>query len=97
MEGAKNYYIARPMPVGKASCLECHTSPETAPPKQVELYGREGGYGWKLGEIVGAQIVYVPATQAFRSDPRQTVAILGGLGGVFVLGGLIAVVLLRRA
>src|SRR5262249_14349187 len=64
IEGRRVFYIARPMAVKDAKCLDCHRTPEEAPPKQVELYGREGGYGWKMGEIVAAQMVYVPVSEA---------------------------------
>ena len=94
---ARLFYIARPMAVKSRTCLDCHTTPEMAPPKQVELYGREGGYGWKMDEVVAAQMVYVPVSEAFRSDPKTTYWVIGTLAGMFVLaaGGL--VVMLRKA
>jgi hypothetical protein len=97
MGGVKTYWIARPMPVSAQSCLDCHTTPETAPPEQVALYGRESGYGWKLGEIVAAQVVYVPVSEALRHDRRWAVGVLGVLAGLFVLGGVASVVALRKA
>jgi hypothetical protein len=36
--------------------------PAAAPPAMLIQYGSMNGFGWKLGEIVGAQIVSVPAT-----------------------------------
>jgi hypothetical protein len=54
--------------------LECHSTPDKAPAEIVKLYGRVNGFGWKEGEIIGAQIVSVPAIvsekivdSAFRS------------------------------
>jgi serine/threonine protein kinase len=91
------YYLARPMTIKDARCLECHTTPEMAPPKQVEMYSHEGGYGWKMNEVVAAQVVYVPVSSAFRSDPTATYWVVGSLIGVFmtVMAGI--VVGLRRA
>ena len=95
--GQRTFYIARPMPVTDAKCLDCHTTPETAPKRQVEMYGREGGYGWKMHEIIATQVVYVPVSEAFRADRSRGLVILGSLAGVFLVGGLVSALLLRRA
>ena len=70
----KMLYLAHPIQIKDPACLSCHTTPELAPASMVKLYGRANGFGWKLGEIVGAQIVAVPmslpiqnADQAFRT------------------------------
>jgi HAMP domain-containing protein len=54
-------YLARPIKAVE-SCLECHSTPGRAPASMVSLYGRQNGFGWKLNEIIGAQIVSVPLT-----------------------------------
>ncbi len=96
-QGTRVFYIARPMAIKDGKCLDCHTTPDVAPPKQVELYGREGGYGWKMGEVIAAQMVYVPVSEAFRADSRTTFWVIGTLAGTFVLAALGLVVALRRA
>lgn len=52
-------YIAHPLVVTKP-CLECHSEPKVAPPAMLAVYGSANGFGWKLGEVIGAQIVSVP-------------------------------------
>jgi len=52
-------YLAKPL-VAKASCLECHSTPDKAPPALIRIYGANNGFGWKEGETIGAQIVSVP-------------------------------------
>jgi serine/threonine protein kinase len=91
------YYIARPMVIKDMRCLDCHTTPEMAPPKQIEMYGRDGGYGWKMNEVVAAQMVYVPVGAAFQTDPTATYWVVGSMIGVFmtVMAGI--VVGLKRA
>ncbi len=66
-------YLARPI-AAVQGCLECHGTPATAPPTEVATYGTANGFGWKLNEVIGAQIVSVPtevplaiAHQAFRT------------------------------
>ena len=39
----------------------CHSTVAAAPKTMVELYGQANGFGWKLNEIVGAQIASVPS------------------------------------
>jgi hypothetical protein len=57
---ATDYRYTRPIYV-KESCLKCHASPDTAPIRVVELYGRERGYNYKVGELAGVISVRVPA------------------------------------
>lgn len=52
-------YLAHPIRATR-ECLQCHSSPEAAPAGLVAVYGTDNGFGWKLNEIVGAQIVSVP-------------------------------------
>jgi HAMP domain-containing protein len=60
--GGKALYLARPIQIKDPNCLSCHTSAAEAPKTMVELYGPANGFGWKLNEIIGAQIVSVPST-----------------------------------
>lgn len=64
--GGDLFYIARPLAIKKESCLRCHSTPENAPASQIATYGRENGFGWQLNEIVGAQIISVPASEVIK-------------------------------
>lgn len=74
-EGAETVlYIARPLQIKNEKCLTCHSTTDVAPAALVRDYGATGGFGWKLNEIVGAQMVTVPvsipygrAEQTFRT------------------------------
>ena len=60
--------LARPL-VNKPACLECHATAASAPASMVALYGSENGFGWKPGEIIGAQVVSVPmSASAVRAE-----------------------------
>ena len=70
----KSFYIARPMQIKAEACLYCHSTVDAAPKTLVEQYGPANGFGWKMNEVVGAQIVSVPtdvplarANAAFRT------------------------------
>ena len=69
--GGQFLVLARPLKVGSQACLTCHSTPEAAPATMVALYGSQNGFGWKLGEVVGAQVVSiplgVPLSRAYRA------------------------------
>ena len=52
-------YLANPIKA-KMECLACHGTSAVAPKALIAVYGSANGFGWKEGEIVGAQIVSVP-------------------------------------
>ena len=59
--GGKSLYLARAIQITDPACLSCHNTVSEAPKTMVELYGPANGFGWKLNEIIGAQIVSVPS------------------------------------
>lgn len=59
-------YVAQPIQIKQQSCLQCHSSPEVAPPELIKTYGDSKGFGWKLNEIVGTRLISVP-----MSVPQQ--------------------------
>ncbi|MGH8799553.1 MAG: c-type heme family protein [Casimicrobiaceae bacterium] len=58
----RSLYLARPIQIKDAACLTCHSTPDAAPRTMIETYGSANGFGWKLNDIVGAQIVSVPTS-----------------------------------
>jgi protein-histidine pros-kinase len=54
-------FLAQPIVIKDGACLVCHSTVAAAPKTMVELYGQANGFGWKLNEIVGAQIASVPS------------------------------------
>lgn len=59
-------HLARPVRPS-VDCMSCHGSPTTAPGGLINRYGKAGGFGWRVGETVGAQIVSVPMTHALTT------------------------------
>ena len=82
--GGEIFYIARPLKIEKESCLRCHSLPNAAPASLVASYGSDNGFGWKLNEIVGAQIISVPSSQVFDSA-RQLLYLVMGKVVIFLL------------
>ncbi|MFL6564454.1 MAG: DUF3365 domain-containing protein [Burkholderiales bacterium] len=87
-------YIARPIQIRDGACLACHSTVDAAPKTLIDRYGPANGFGWKLNEIVGAQVVSVPTdvpTQRARTAFRSFML---SLAGVFVFVAIVLNVML---
>lgn len=79
------HYVARPIQVTKESCLTCHSTPQRAPASQLRAYGDSSGFGWKLDEIVGTQIVTVPQKTVLQAKDRSLAATGALLAVIFAV------------
>ena len=84
LPGGDIFYIARPLAVTEKSCLECHSRVEAAPASMIERYGTANGFGWKLNEIIGAQVISVPANRVIQKANKSSVVIIGIVSIVFM-------------
>jgi hypothetical protein len=78
-------FLARAIKVNNVSCLECHSTPDKAPAEMIKLYGSANGFGWKLNDIIGAQIVSVPMTLPVQLAESVLRTLILWLGGAFVV------------
>lgn len=77
--------LARPLKVSAQVCLTCHSTPDAAPPTMVALYGAQNGFGWKLGDIVGAQVVSIPLAVPLQRAYHTLFLVLAALAGTFLV------------
>jgi protein-histidine pros-kinase len=77
--------VSRPIRVDDQACLTCHSTPQAAPAAMVDLYGPVNGFGWQMGETVGAQIVSVPMQVALERAAATFQTVMLGLCIVFLL------------
>ena len=78
-------YLARPLKIVDPGCLTCHSTPDKAPAAMVTQYGGNNGFGWKLNETIGAQVVSVPMSLPIANADRAFITFMASLTGVFVL------------
>ena len=78
-------FVSAPIKVDDKSCLECHSTPDRAPPEMVKLYGNVNGFGWKEGDVIGAQIVSVPAVVSEKIADSAFQSLLAWLIGISAL------------
>ncbi len=80
----RSLYIARPLQIKDPACLACHSTPEVAPKTMTDVYGNNNGFGWKLDEIIGAQIISVPMAVPLERADKIYRTFMFSLMGVFV-------------
>ncbi len=70
-------FFVRMVPIRMdAGCIRCHETPENAPAKLLNLYGPGGGFGRKVGDIAGMDVLSFPVESAMAQIRRQTLATL---------------------
>jgi protein-histidine pros-kinase len=51
----------------------------------IKLYGPNNGFGWKLNEVIGAQVVSVPMSLPIQNANRAFYTFIASLAGVFAV------------
>jgi HAMP domain-containing protein len=87
--------LAQPITVSDPSCLACHSIPAVAPASMIAKYGSNNGFGWNLGEIVGAQIISVPLALPLARANAAFEIFMAILAGMFLIVLLILNLLLH--
>lgn len=91
-----SFYIARPIQIKDPACLVCHSTVDAAPKTMLARYGSANGFGWKLNEIVGAQIISVPMELPLRQAREAFNTFMGALAVVFIAITIVLNLMLRR-
>ncbi len=91
-KAGRHYYASAVPVVARKSCIWCHDAPETANPEMVEEYGKDSGYGYEVGDLVGGRFIYVPMADA----DKMTMKKLAGFGGGISLLFLVAMLIIDR-
>ena len=77
--------VSFPIRIVDKNCLVCHSTPAEAPASMTDLYGTANGFGWKLDEVIGAQIVSVPMRVALDRANQLLMVYLTEITAVFAL------------
>lgn len=82
--GATLYY-ARPIRIKNQGCLTCHGMIDDAPKTMIALYGPANGFGWKMDEVVGSQVVSVPLSLPVERANETFIVLISITAGVFLI------------
>ncbi len=96
IDGVKTLYISYPIRIINPKCLACHSTPQQAPAAMRAIYGDSGGYGWKLNEVVGTQMVVVPYTLPAQLARKTFYSFLVSLAAIFLLLFLVINITIRK-
>jgi HAMP domain-containing protein len=96
IENRSHYTATYPLVIRDESCLTCHSTPDRAPTSMVALYGNKNGFGWKLNETIGAQIISVPTDIAEGSIWRNLGLFVGTSSIIFLVLLILLNILLNR-
>ena len=77
--------VSRPIRITDPGCLSCHTTAAEAPASMIDLYGTANGFGWKLNDVIGVQIVSAPMQLALDRANQLFIVVFGGLAVVFLI------------
>lgn len=91
----RSLYLSHPIKITNPACLACHGIPSEAPKTFINTYGDTNGFGWKLNEVVGAQIVSVPMSVPLKRAEETAYVFIGWLFAVFLILGILLNVMLH--
>lgn len=92
----ESYTVAFPLEIKSEGCLTCHSTPDAAPPSMIALYGDQNGFGWKMNEIVGAQVFSAPMALADQRAMETLKIMAAAMSGVFLVVMVLLNLLLSR-
>lgn len=88
--------FSQPVRATSESCLSCHSTPQAAPPSMIDVYGSTNGFGWKVGDTVGAQVVSVPVQVPLARARQSLYSTMAALAAVFGVMLVVLNLLLHR-
>lgn len=80
----RTLFIAQPLQIKDPVCLSCHSTPGAAPQTMIDIYGPNNGFGWKLNEVIGAQVISVPMAVPMQRADDIFKTFMYSLFGVFL-------------
>ncbi len=93
----QDYLISAAPAAAKKGCLVCHGTVAAAPTEIVKQYGGDSGFGYRIGDIVGASVVGVPLANLNELVLTRSLYIMAILTGLFAFIFLTINVLVKRS
>ncbi len=87
--GTQTFYIVEPIYV-TADCLRCHGTPDDAPQGLIRLYGKENGFGYLPGQLMGVESISISLAPALQeiSNLAMQVFTIGFLGMILLFAAI---------
>ncbi len=95
-ENGRVYNVAFPFKITSEGCLRCHSDPSLAPAAMLDIYSDQNGFGWQMGETIGAQIVSAPMALADKRALDLIVVIMLSIIAAFTVVIVLVNLMLSR-
>jgi HAMP domain-containing protein len=76
--------LFKPVTIYDEGCLVCHSRPENAPKTMLDIYGTANGFGWKMGDTVGAEVASIPLSVPLKRAYKTLMTLMACLVGIFL-------------
>lgn len=78
--------LVRSVPItSKQGCLRCHGAPDSVPVEVIAEYGRSSGFNYRVGDVVGLELVGVPIANIDALAMQRSLIAVGLLTLLFAL------------
>lgn len=81
----KNYLVSTQPLIAKPACMLCHGNPSDAPQAITKAYGTTHGYGYKMNEVVGVNMVGVPLEDVNALVLKRVLLVAGIFTAIFTV------------
>ena len=93
--------LAKPIRIDDPDCLTCHSTVDAAPKSLLSKYGPANGFGWKLHDVIGAQVVSVPMSLPMHRAETAFYTFMTSMAGIFLvifilLNVMLTLIVVRR-
>lgn len=92
----KQYLFSAQPTLSSNECLLCHGKPETAPPTMRQQYTGSSGFGYRVNEVVGVNVVGVPLENVQTAIFKRSLAITIILTAIFSIMMILINMTVRR-
>ncbi len=93
----QNFLISAAPATAKKGCLRCHGKASDTPVQITSKYGVDSGFGYRVGDIVGASVVGVPMANLNELVLTRTLIMVGILTALFAFIFLFINSLVKRS
>lgn len=90
-------FFVRMVPIRtESACLRCHGNSDDAPAKLIGIYGQDRGFGRKVNDVAGMDVLSFPVERAMGQVTARTVATMGPGIAAMLAASMLVIVFFRR-
>jgi len=87
--GVQYYFLLKKGEIMEENCLRCHSVPENAPEKLVEIYGNSLSFNRNVGDVISVVSIRIPINEAFKRAEENIIQLIFVLSITYIFGILL--------